>query len=131
MVPEFFTLRNWARFCLYLKNQRSYGQMDGAGGSSASNRSRNKPPKHSNCSRKRWYRGRTSPTLYIDSVSTSTLQLNSIPRLCPSTLSLDSIPRLYTPTLYLDSATRLYTSTLYLDSVPRLCNSTLQLDSAT
>src|SRR5271155_3603276 len=102
MLPEFFTLRNWARFCLYLKNQRSYGQMDATGEFSAPNRSRNKPPKHSNCSGKRWYRGRTSPTLYID----------SLPRLYTSTLQLDSIHRPCNSTLYIDSATRLYTSTL-------------------
>src|SRR5271168_890711 len=56
MLPEFFTLRNWARFCLYLNNQRSYGQMDTPGGFSASNRSRNNSPRCSNCSGKWWYR---------------------------------------------------------------------------
>jgi hypothetical protein len=40
-LPAFFTLRNWDRFCLYLNNQRSHGQIDVTGGFSASKRSRN------------------------------------------------------------------------------------------
>src|SRR5271163_214378 len=99
MLPEFFTLRNWASFCLYLNNQRSYGQMDATGGFRASNRSTNRPPKYSNYSSKRWYRGRTSLTLYIDSV----------PRLCNSTLC--------TSTLHRDSAPRL---SLQLPQLPRV-----------
>src|SRR5271170_1894871 len=43
-LPEFFALGNWARFCFYLNNQRSYGQMDGTGGFSALNWSKNNPP---------------------------------------------------------------------------------------
>ena len=35
-----------------------HGGIDTAAGFSASNRSRNNPPKHSNCSWKWWYRGR-------------------------------------------------------------------------
>src|SRR5271155_5314707 len=49
MLPEFFTLRYWARFCFYLNNQRSYGQMDATGGFSASNWSKNHPPRCSDC----------------------------------------------------------------------------------
>src|SRR5271154_683862 len=40
MLPEFFTLRNWARFCFYLNNQRYYGQMDATGTFGASNLSK-------------------------------------------------------------------------------------------
>src|SRR5271154_2679054 len=49
MLPEFFTLRNWAHFCYYLNNQCSYGQMDGTSGFSASNWSKNNHPRCSNC----------------------------------------------------------------------------------
>src|SRR5271170_7279297 len=49
MLPEFFALRNSAQFCLYLNNQRSYGQMDAADGFSASNWSKNNPPHCSDC----------------------------------------------------------------------------------
>ena len=49
MLPEFFTLRNWARFCFHLNIQWSHGQTDGAGGFSASNQSKNNPPRCSDC----------------------------------------------------------------------------------
>src|ERR1700734_1093084 len=49
MLPEFFTLRNWDRFCLYLNNQHSHGQMDATGGFSASNWSKTNPPRYSDC----------------------------------------------------------------------------------
>src|SRR5271154_1741046 len=38
------------RFCLWSHNLLCYVKMDGAAGFSASNRYRNDPPKHSNCS---------------------------------------------------------------------------------
>jgi len=40
-LPDFFALRNWARFCFYLNNLWSHGQMDATGGFGASNWSRN------------------------------------------------------------------------------------------
>src|SRR5271156_2386520 len=49
MLPEFFTLRNWTRFCLYLNNRQSHGQMDATGGFSASSWSKNTPPRRSDC----------------------------------------------------------------------------------
>src|SRR5271154_2987922 len=49
MLPEFFTLRNWTRFCLYLNNRQSHGQMDATGGFSASSWSKNTPPHRSDC----------------------------------------------------------------------------------
>ena len=49
MLPEFFTLRNWDRFCLYLNNQHSHGQTDATGGFSASNWSKTNPPRYSDC----------------------------------------------------------------------------------
>ena|SRR5271155_2759364 len=49
MLPEFFTLRNWTRFCLYINNQYSYGQMDGTGGFRASNWSKDNSPRCSDC----------------------------------------------------------------------------------
>ena len=73
-------------------------------------------------------------TLQLDSIPrlgcTSTLYPDSPTRLCTSTLYIDSAIRLSLPRLYPDSATRLCNSTLcnstlYPDSVPRLCNSTL------
>src|SRR5271155_2405698 len=38
------------RFCLYLNNRQLHAQMDATGAFSASNRSRNNPPRRSNCS---------------------------------------------------------------------------------
>ena len=49
MLPEFFTLRNWTRFCLYLNNRQSHGQIDATGRFSTSNWSKNNPPRCSNC----------------------------------------------------------------------------------
>ena len=49
-LPDFFALRNWARFCFYLNNQQSHGQMDATGVFGASNWSKTNPPRHSDCS---------------------------------------------------------------------------------
>jgi len=49
MLAEFFTLRNWRLFCLYLNNQRSYGKMEGTGRFTASNWSKTNPPRFSDC----------------------------------------------------------------------------------
>ena len=57
MLPEFFTLRNWDRFCLYLNNQRSHGQMDATAGFSASNWSKTNPPRFSECRLLMLYKG--------------------------------------------------------------------------
>src|ERR1700724_3735633 len=57
MLPEFFTLRNWDRFCLYLNNQRSHGQMDATAGFSASNWSKTNPPRFSESRLLRLYKG--------------------------------------------------------------------------
>jgi hypothetical protein len=48
-LPEFFALRNWARFCSYLNNLWSHGQMDVTGRFGASNWSRNHLDGLSNC----------------------------------------------------------------------------------
>ena len=57
MLAEFFTLRNWDRFCLYLNNQRSHGQTDATGGFSASNWSKTNPPRFSECRLLMLYKG--------------------------------------------------------------------------
>jgi hypothetical protein len=48
MLAEFFNLRNWRLFCLYLNNQRSSGKMEGTGRFTASNWSNTNPPRLSN-----------------------------------------------------------------------------------
>ena len=123
----------------------SYGQTETTGGFNASNRSRNNPPRRSNCSWK-WCRGGRinaagifhSSEIEPDFACTSTtggrmdkwiLQADSAHQIGPET-TLQSIlivvesggtgeelPRLCYSTLQLDS--------LYLDSIPQLCNSTL------
>src|SRR5271167_4972421 len=85
MLPEFFTLRNWARFCLCLSNQCSYGQMDGSGGFSASNWSKIYPPRCSDCRLLMLY-GREN--LWIG------LNQNTLPPMAPVFLHISSkLPR--------------------------------------
>ena len=48
-LPEFFTLRNWRCFGLYLHNHWSYGQTETTARFSASNWSKTTPPRFSDC----------------------------------------------------------------------------------
>src|SRR5271163_4663301 len=81
MLPEFFTLRNWARFCLCLSNQCSYGQMDGSGGFSASNWSKIYPPRCSDCRLLMLY-GRENLWIGLDQ--------NTLPPMAPVFLHISS-----------------------------------------
>jgi len=48
-LAEFFTLRNWRCFCLYLDNQQSYDKLEGTARFSASNWSKANSPRLSDC----------------------------------------------------------------------------------
>src|SRR5271170_6565887 len=133
--------------------------MDGTGGFSASNRSRDNSPRRSDCrgswlysgENKSWRNFSLSPDFACTSTTGSPMdkwmaQADSAHRIGPET-SLQSIlivvesggtgeelPRLCNSTLYLKSIPRLCNSTLQLNSlqlnsIPRLCTSALQLDS--
>jgi hypothetical protein len=54
---EFFTIRNWRCFHLWLNNQRCYGKTDGTGGFSASNWSDTNLPQSSDCRLVMLYKG--------------------------------------------------------------------------
>jgi len=80
-----FSLRNWARFCLYISNQCSYGQMDGASGFSASNWSKTYPPRCSDCRLLMLY-GRENLWIGLDQ--------NTLPPMAPVFLHISSkLPR--------------------------------------